>query len=455
MSDKPVAKRTRLSVSRLQTEDTCDAEEMQIELRMLHYNMISKCDEIIHELIPKMNQCINTTEDLATKPGIECQRQEIEFNINSVQSHVLSAQENLSVIKKVVDHILIERLHTCDCNESDECLLKMQRLLIRDPCSLERRADIRDVSGSLIDKRNCSPLHDAISKGHMKCIKFLLERGAKVTSIASFSRGTILHTLYIMRPMHHSSKYDTSTRRLAILKLLLKYGVSRVFQQKQSGSFALRMASILNEPDEVALLFQHGATMHHLETQSVILNAWKCYNLQLVKLFFLHYSHQFYIPGPQSLYQELIQHCYIKMVLPGVPLRLCHEKLLEALQLYKAFGGKFGVHPWKYPNHNLLRYLEGYKRKRHFTGVISRIKTLISNPLSLKEISRLVVFKCVCKDYVENIKKLEVHVDLQPFLRFDDVTITEKPDDFDGKSYYLSSDNTDDDEGSSSDVDDF
>lgn len=119
------------------------------------------------------------------------------------------------------------------------------------------------------------------------------------------------------------------------------------------------------------------------------------------------------------------------MVLQGLPSEECHRKLLEALKLYKTFGGKFPMCLTRASNRDLMQYLnKSFKHRRHFNGIKLKIKKLISNPLSLCEISRLVIRNCISKNYVESIEKLEVPVDLQSFLRFNDVTITELSTDF-------------------------
>ncbi|KAF4521954.1 hypothetical protein B566_EDAN009482 [Ephemera danica] len=426
MSDdfEPVAKRTRLSVSRAQSESMTDAGELQKELKTLyeqHDTMMSKCEEMC-KLVPNMNQTVNTINKLVSNEGTAgLQVWDMKHNMKKVECGIESAQRGLSNIKQHIENLSIEKLHDDNCIESDECILEMQKVLLRDPLSLERKQTIPFLLASSHHKY--SPLHHAVNDGHVKCVKFLLERGADVTSLTTLEDDTILHTLY-------KADFLFDVERLGILKLLLKYGVSCMFSHNQAGNLAIRKAAMDISAEEFCLLFEHGATLTQLETRKAILRAWECYELPMLKFLFLHSPYQLYL-GPSDLCQQLACICYKKMMLKGVPLDLCLEKYLEALKFYKAFGGKFRVTPWLDPNRDLLQFFKRYKHGRHFKGAKKGIKALISNPMSLKEISRLAVRKYIHNDYVENVKNLEVPVDLQPFLRFDDVTITIVPDNFD------------------------
>ncbi|KAF4521959.1 hypothetical protein B566_EDAN009487 [Ephemera danica] len=353
------------------------------------------------------------------------------FKIEHKQKEVLvclKAMENeIFNYKQTLDHMSVEMLHDYDCTESDDCLLRMQRVLNQDPLSLERKREIQDTGGSITCDGRQSPLHDAVSKGHIKCIKFLLENGARVNSLTTLRSNTVLHTLY--------ETHEYSQQRLEILTLLLQYGFSCSLED--AGEYALKSATAA---DEVSLLLNHGAILLGSELRNLLYEVWLSYDLQLVKLYLLTYSKRINLAiGYQDLCQGLVQQCYKKMILAKVPLDVCHQKLLEALKLYKAFGGKFPVCQSADPDQDLMQYLICFQHRRHFDGIVSRIETLVSNPMSLKEISRLAVRKCIQKNYLENIKQLEAPEDLQPFLRFDDIIVTERPDDYDYDSTYNSS----------------
>ncbi|KAF4526064.1 hypothetical protein B566_EDAN015084 [Ephemera danica] len=439
MSYEPVAKRTRLGISRSQIECKIesDIERMQRELIELYGTMMSNCDEIV-EVVPEMNRAINALKN----PQIECQIRAVQSFAENVVGDMIYARKGLCNIEQIVYDMSLEKLHLDDCTESEECLLRMQRELARDHFILECKREIRSENGLMSSNVNLrqSPLHHAVIKRHVKCVKFLLERGANVNSLTTIQENTILHSLY--------SVFTEEEKRLEILKLLLKYGVASIFEQNKAGGYALRMSSLMDSMNEVTLLLQYGATMTREETQNVIIETWKMCNLQMLKIILLECCNNLNLNAfAYDFCRQLINVSYHKMILQGVPADECHEKLLEALKFYKAFGGKFCVYPWDIPNQGLMQYLKKYKHRKYFKGAKSRIKALISNPMSLKEISRLAVSKCIRKDYHANIKKLEVPEDMQPFLRFDDVTITERPEKFvalDNEDTSSSGDSSDD-----------
>ncbi|KAF4521957.1 hypothetical protein B566_EDAN009485, partial [Ephemera danica] len=391
MTEGPVSKKICLSASGSQNEPSTRARELQRTLKE-KYDAEKSWYDIKNMYFTNMNnQLKESRQNLMTKRGAElscfckgkcnCNRKhfEKELKCKKVLNETKLMRTKLFNIKQIMDHVLVDKLHALDCTESDDCLSRMQRVLVKDPLSLERKREIvgRSESITSIVGNRRSPLHDAINRGHVKCVGFLLENGAKLTSLTTLENNGILHTLY--------KSVKDPQKRLDILKLILPYGVVHKLPQN-SGKFALNRATSLSAVEEVTILLQLGAIMNKSQVQCIMLASW------------------------------------------GVPIELCHQLLLEALQFYKAFGGKFHVCARKDPKRDLMQYLKCYKHRRHFRDVKPKIKALVSNPMSLTEISRLAVRKCIRKDYFESIKKLEVPEDLQPVLRFDDVTITKLPD---------------------------
>ncbi|KAF4522751.1 hypothetical protein B566_EDAN009296 [Ephemera danica] len=326
-------------------------------------------------------------------------------------------------IQRIMDQAQMETIHSYKCKEKKLKDLKaMNEMITKYPHRLEQpnvRYNNRGSAGWLMmgEVPDMIPsLHDAVYRGHLKCVEILLSRGASIHSVSTKFKHTVLQSL-----MNQSE----SPNRYELLQLLLENDASPI--PSSNNDIDLLYVAVKNSLlKEAKLLIQHGLDIDYLDPVTGELleplksklpslqQAFFLFNFKMVKLLLLHggslsraawYSKDKKDCSiPELLVDNVIysiDQCFIcDMVGRKISKEEAPIMLLESLKIYQEFGGNLG---------NVMDYLSSLKKVKVFNMVQNELKALIYNPMTLKSTARLAVKKCMdSKSYLQNIKKLKV-----------------------------------------------
>jgi hypothetical protein len=314
----------------------------------------------------------------------------------------------------------------------------MQDILHVDPLLVHRvqRTKIVKIQGVQFE-RKFLPIHDAVIQGHPRCLKFLLENGADLKSLPRSETYAMLTTMY-------DAQLPVKTRE-EILEILLGHGaVVNVIMMKKY-TFSRVLYEVLMAPTslkEVEILLKHGACTENIspmtrlpvKTQPIKL-AFVQFKLGIVKLFLLYGAHLRYDPQYRSpnmeshliTPQDLVWFAHAvgrSGKFPSLEGKIC-TKFLEAVRLYQAFGGNMWVKSFE-DGKNILEYLDTELfAADSIKSVMDEFKQMIMNPMSLKGIARAAVRNIMGRRMMENIEKLEIPRELENYLRYQDIYISD------------------------------
>ncbi|KAF4522750.1 hypothetical protein B566_EDAN009295 [Ephemera danica] len=348
-------------------------------------------------------------------------------------------------IQRILDQLQIETIHSYKCKEKKLKDLKaMNEKITMYPHRLEQpnafynnrgrgSLGLRDEMPHLI-----TPLGDAACRGHLKCAEILLSRGANVNALTTGGHGpagiTILEAFML---------WSEIPNHLDMLSLLVSRGASPL-PEDNNGRDLLYEAVRLGEVRTVKFLLDHGVEVKNMDIDSSLMvpyitptvtsplqKALYSFHFDITKLLLLHGAplsrndwrcgkteEKFTIP--ELLVNIVITSTeelwyYLDKDKQNIAIAKAPLRLLMSLKIYNIFGGRLG---------NILGYLNTVKKGEIFNGVRAELQELVSHPMNLKSMARLVIKKCTGKDYLKSIKNLAVHglpEEVEQFLRFEDV----------------------------------
>ncbi|XP_059468548.1 ankyrin repeat and SOCS box protein 12-like [Neocloeon triangulifer] len=286
-----------------------------------------------------------------------------------------------------------EPLHWVDCNETEQDLAKMQRLLSRNPSCLNSHHPANS---------NATPLFRAVSYGHPVCVEFLLNAGADPNLDSPTA------------PVHISIFGDLPD----ITEILLKNGASA-----NANAYANRCAYIVSAAriravDTVRLLLDYGAFTEDLD----YLQSYKdgiADSMNSIQSFFLGTPLAIAaLEGDLAIFRLLLlrgalptihteQHNVVQAVQDAhsVPRLLAHECTASTntkcriLRTFHQFGGD--------PLQRLRNGKSAYSKHKQRNKDLRALATDLSGtPRTLMAICRLVVLRAIGKDYLNRVQLL-------------------------------------------------
>jgi hypothetical protein len=323
----------------------------------------------------------------------------------------------------------------------------MQRLLKLDPQFVNRNQQYyeRFCGGFWLSKWLLPPIYDACGAFHFKCVKFLIDN---LADIHRPSGRPLLETLY---------EYDAYEReedsRVAILEYLLTKGLSpdvklQGFCEPDSCT-VLEYAANKGFERDVELLLQHGASTKCIVSvfrENIIVQPIKrlfCeFKLKIAKLFLLYgatlafefeSNDGFWLPLPHMLAIKMF--AAVKGPNPSKTVDLASANFLEALKLYRAFGGNLSAMKRKKGSctkegrETILEFVVGSceepMEKELQAKVLPSLTEMIENPMCLKSLARLAIRKSKGRCYLKYVEKSHVPLEVKSLMKFEDIKITE------------------------------
>lgn len=294
-------------------------------------------------------------------------------------------------------------LHSSFCQESEKDFHYMQDLLQIDRRSIVRFQDTKDNPTF-----KCPPLMAAYCVKHYKCMKFLLDNGAKPEGM-NLNKYTTMHFAL------HDDDYTAVT-------LLLDYGIDTNFNESGCGSF---LSWSLGNEKITRLLLNHGAKTdtvseeheeaYYTSNLSKALRKGHCECAKLLLLFDAVTDYR-KIPRvhPTTLYLNAFPHCVIKSSRP--------MKSIETQMRMFAMLHQFGID--LYQRNRIGITVLDVLRFQSIGDEESRIlaeylKQLLSQPLSLMSLSRIVIKQMLGRETINKLAILEkLHILPVPLIRF-------------------------------------
>ncbi|KAF4516804.1 hypothetical protein B566_EDAN004643 [Ephemera danica] len=330
-----------------------------------------------------------------------------------------------------LDYYNQNAFHPSNCDESPASLEEMRRKLQKEPESVHW--SFKGMSSAPVE---------AILVGHSQCLQLILEAGADIKKLSEGH--DLLHYAYMSV---HENRVDC----IKILNLLGKYGYP--FSADSDGQlkspFQLLLAIRSNYPDVLQCLLENGAVPESMSIsdtgkKSVVLMipdltpltlAVRYRNMNCYRLLMLYNAcHKVYNHADlfNKRYVEFPIPIYLINTYASIPLN--HGcTLKEILQQFIDFGGNLWAkatkrlpgYAWNLPHicepgQTALDYLQTNPNLLSLLpeGVETEIQQLMQTPMTLKQIGRLAVRQCMGKNYVRNIKHLEVPAELKIYLQF-------------------------------------
>jgi ankyrin repeat protein len=329
-------------------------------------------------------------------------------------------------------------LHAKSCQGLQEDVDKMESKLENDGNLLSK-----------INKNGITPIYSAIRSGHIKCVRFILDKGADLS--AEYSK--LLRTLFIKCKMSNHGIKQTAAY-LEIMTLILQSNTNRHWDNKVSSTILVK-AVVLSDYNLVELLLLHGVNPNEQvcwrlltvrfcrslfknnDMSDVNLKVYKllckygfrlecralsyCTNVcrsKMLKFVFLHHGRAALTLG------ELIHdnNNLNNNILLNITAGYSKIKLKEILKKINV-ALKFGCNIWHQPGDIFhFRILRGDGVNGITKSVVeAEINKMNSAPLSLKCLSRIAVMHAMGSNFVYNYNKLEIPAELITFLEFPDV----------------------------------